>query len=232
MSAHCDPVVARTFRKHLLQWWSEAGRHFLPWRNSVDPYHVFVAELLLQKTNAEKVLPVYNQVINRFPTICALASADVDEVRNILRPLGLHYRAARLKVAAQTILHQYGGQIPNTLEQLKGLDGIGDYIANAILCFAYRQPKPLVDTNSARVLGRVWGIPIAKRPRTDRALWDYASGLVSDDTPRKYNWALIDLAHLVCTARKPHHDECPLTQICVFYREEMMKNDRRDTRSK
>ena len=232
LSPHPDTVAPRIFQELVLEWWSKEGRHSLPWRNSTDPYQILVAEFLLQKTNAEKVIPVYSQVISRFPNIFALADTDVDELRQILKPLGLYYRATRIKTTAQTIVDKYNGQIPNTLEQLNQLTGIGDYMANAILCFAYGQPQPLVDTNSSRVLGRVWGVPVAKRPRTDKALWVYASSLVPADSPREYSWALIDFAHLVCTARKPRHDVCPLTRLCVFYREEVIESDRRDSRSK
>jgi len=229
---HDDSDTVRIFRELVLNWWSKEGRHSLPWRSSIDPYQILVAEFLLQKTNAEKVIPVYSEIVSEFPNIFCLADTSADELRQILKPLGLYYRATRLKIAAQTIVDKHNGHIPNTLEQLNELTGVGDYISNAILCFAYRQPRALVDTNSARVLGRSLGIPIAKRPRTDKALWLFANSLVPVDSPREYNWALIDFAHLVCTARKPQHDVCPLIHLCVFYREEVIESDRRNSRSK
>ncbi|MFC2040740.1 hypothetical protein ACFLTY_00230 [Chloroflexota bacterium] len=191
-----------------------------------------MAEFLLQKTNAEKVVPVYCEIMSRFPNIFALADTGVDELRQILKPLGLYYRATRIKTSVQNIVDKYRGHIPNNLEQLIELPGIGDYMANAILCFAYRQSRSLIDTNSARVLGRVWSVSTGKRPRTDKELWAFAGELVPADVPREYNWALIDLAHLVCKPKKPLHEICPLTSLCVFHREGGDGDVRRDSRGR
>lgn len=139
----------------LLAWFSKNGRLF-PWRSDKEPYHNLVAEFLLQKTNAEKVEPVYVQLVSRYPTVADLAKADLAELSALMEPLGLRYRIQRLKATAETLSEKFGDLVPNTFEELRGLPGVGDYMANAILCFAFGQPRLLIDTNSARVLTRVF----------------------------------------------------------------------------
>ena len=208
------------FSRRLLAWWKKNKRDFT-WRYTNDPYAVLVAELLLQKTNAEKVEPVYLEFMRRFPTIRKLQRASIHEITEVITPLGLFYRAVRISHVADAIANTFDGVVPNTPEELLTLPGVGSYMMNAILCFAFGQPRPLIDTNSTRVLTRVFGLnPSKTRPRTDRQLWAFASSLVPALYAKEYNWALIDLAHLVCMPAKPLHTECPVRTICSTVQEQ------------
>lgn len=204
------------FRTRLLDWYSIRKRRF-PWRDTADPYAVLIAELLLQKTNAEKVEPIYLEFMQRFPLVHKLQGASIEEIAEVTAPLGLFYRAIRIWQIADTLVKQFNGTVPNNPEELATLPGVGPYITNATLCFAFGQPQPLIDTNSARVLKRVFGLASTKkRPRADRQMWEFASRMVPETHPKEYNWALIDLAHLFCRPRKPLHEECPLKDMCLM----------------
>lgn len=208
------------FRTSLLEWYSIKKRQF-PWRDTTEPYAVLVTELLLQKTNAEKVEPIYLEFMRRFPTIRKLQRASTHEIAEVIAPLGLFYRAVRISRVADAVANTFDGVVPNTPEELLMLPGVGSYMMNAVLCFAFGQPRPLIDTNSARVLTRVFGLsPSKTRPRTDRQLWAFASSLVPASYVKEYNWALIDLAHLVCMPAKQLHTECPVRTICSVVQEQ------------
>lgn len=208
------------FQDVLIGWHEHCQRSFI-WRHAREPFAVLVAEFLLQKTNAEKVEPIYQDFIARYPTAHDLSQADEGEVHATLQSLGLHYRASRLVGTAKVIVEKYHGAVPERVSELLTLPGVGDYMANAVACFAFGQPTPLIDTNSVRVLSRVFNFKgHSARPRTDKLLWQFASSLVYASNPREYNWALLDLAHLVCMVRKPICSTCPLRDICHFNQEE------------
>jgi len=215
--ADLQAEAAAVFRERLLEWWENNKRSF-PWRDKKDPYAVLVAEFLLQKTDAQKVVHVYEEFLRRFPTPESLAEAPKEAIKELLQPLGLFYRAERLQKTARAIVEKFSGLIPNTFEQLRGLPGIGRYIANAVLCFAYGHRVPLIDTNTGRILMRVFGFkPRKARAREDNALWEFAHCLTPANACREYNFALIDFAHLVCKAKNPECTACPINAICKFW---------------
>lgn len=202
----------------LLEWFEDAQRRF-PWRETGDPYAVLVAEKLLQQTVArDSVIEVYRDLLDAYPTVDALAEANVENVLGIIHPLGLHYRAKELVTLAQLIHNKCDGRIPQELDSLLALPGVGDYISRAVLCFAFGKKVPVVDTNVARILHRVLGLsdPIPSNPSRKKSLIELSKALLPDSQSREFNLALLDLGALICTPANAKHEECPLVQICEY----------------
>jgi A/G-specific adenine glycosylase len=146
----------RSLVGEIVKWWHRIGARKYPWRETSDPWHVLVAEVLLIQTNAAKVVKVYEEFVKKYSTPAHLAEVEVSEVEELLRPLGLHkQRAKLLKQAAEVLCREYGCRVPETYEELRRLPGVGDYVASAVLLFAYGKTRPLVDVNVARVLCRL-----------------------------------------------------------------------------
>lgn len=201
-----------------MNWSAREGR-CLPWRDTTEPFKVLIAEFLLQKTDVEKVKPVYKEFIHRWPSPQLLSKARISSISKIIQPLGLNYKANRLRSTAKVIVEKFGGKIPETEEKLLELPGVGRYIASAVECFAYNKPKAILDTNIIRILDRVLGIHSEKdRPRDDARLWDTAQALVPHKNAREYNWALLDFGALVCKSREPLCGECVLQNMCMFWK--------------
>src|SRR5262249_19749772 len=139
----------------LLTWYARQGRD-LPWRQTSDPYHILVSEMMLQQTQVERVLPKYREFLARFPTLNALAEASTAEVIRAWAPLGYNMRAVRLQAIARQVVADYGGRLPADEADLLKLKGVGRYTAGALACFAFRQQTPTVDTNIRRVLQRLF----------------------------------------------------------------------------
>ena len=204
------------FVKILLAWHAENKRTF-SWRETKNPFHIFIAEIMLQKTDVTKVSKVYDKFIKKYPTSQVLASAELDELRKELALLGIHKRAERLKRAAEKIVLEYGGVVPSKKEELLKFPGVGEYIANAVLSFAFNKDVPIVDTNIIRLFERVFGIKSSKsRPRNDRIIWEFASQLVPKGRCKEYNQALLDLAASFCKCKNPHSDICPENILCSY----------------
>lgn len=201
----------------LLSWFSMCGREF-PWRFTGSPYKVLISEILLQQTNAEKVIGPYCELIEKFPSISSLASADDKVMVEIFSKLGLFFRASRLIRIAQDVLLKFEEVIPSNLEKLKSIKGIGDYIGNSILCFGFLQKRPIVDTNIIRIFKR-YGLFIStkQRPRTDIQLWSYAESILPNNNFVEYNYSLLDLGATICTSRKPLCESCPIREACAFF---------------
>ena len=219
MSDLTEPDVLE-IQTRLLDWFRVSGRQF-PWRQTCDPYAVLLAEKLLQQTSVrESLVQAYNDLLTAYPTPAALAEADWDDIRVTIHPLGLHYRAQELVVLAQEISEKHSGRVPHSLKSLLALPGVGDYTARAILCFALGQDVPVVDTNVARVLYRLFGLPgkMPANPARKRRLIDLAGYLIPKGKARQLNWAVIDLGALICKASKPRCRECPIQQLCAYHK--------------
>lgn len=215
--AFFEPSCVEDFSTAMLEWYEKHGRHYL-WRLQKDPYKILVAEIMLQQTNADKVEPVYTEFINKFPDPKALAQSDMQDLKEELKPLGLEYRVARLKNMAQKLVMEHNGKAPSTEEGLKALPGVGQYIANAVLCFAYSERIALVDVNVIRLYSRVFGIKSrTKRPRDDKEVWVFATKMLPEVNFREYNFALIDFSAQICTLKRTNCVECPVTDICLYY---------------
>jgi A/G-specific adenine glycosylase len=212
------PGAVEEFQIAMLDWYRRNGRD-LPWRVTDDPYKIMVAELLLQKTDVEKVKMVYERFVAQWPDIRSLDVADFHAVAGILQPLGLRYKTARLESLARIIVSRFGGRIPETTKMLLELPGVGRYIASSIECFAYSKRTAILDTNIVRIIDRVLGMSSQKRrPRDDPHLWDLAQGLLPHHDVKEYNWALLDFGSIVCKSKKPLCDTCTLRGICRYRR--------------
>jgi A/G-specific adenine glycosylase len=207
----------RRFRRRLLTWYRAHGRD-LPWRNTDDPYHILVSEVMLQQTQVDRVLPKYHEWLAKYPSFEALAAAREDEVNATWRPLGYNIRPRRLQSIARESVARYGGRLPSDEETLLSFKGIGAYTAGAIRSFAFRQRAAILDTNVARVLFRVFvGRGDARAHATRKRLWSISAALVPRKEVFDFNQALMDLGALVCVARKPKCAACPMTKLCRTY---------------
>ncbi|MDA8055325.1 MAG: DNA glycosylase [Thermoplasmatales archaeon] len=205
-----------TFSIDLLKWWSVNARHF-PWREERDPYNIMIAEILLHRTRAENVVPIYLKFITEFPNVKTLSEAYMGDIFKILRPLGLAWRVNLLKRAATIIEREFSGQIPMDKEKLLGLPGIGDYIASAIRVFSGYADDPLLDTNTVRIICRIYGIPISDGLRRERKLKNLYRQLKCKTDSKVFAFSLIDLAAEVCHPRLPECDQCPVSTSCATF---------------
>lgn len=195
--------------------WFARARRDLPWRRDYDPYGVWVAEMMLQQTQVETVLPYYRRWMARFPTLASVAAAPLAEVLKHWEGLGYYARARNLHRAAQAVVERHQGRLPETVEELTVLPGIGRYTAGAIASIAFNHPAPLVDGNVARVLSRVAALKHpARGPEGQRVLWALAQAALPPESPRAFNEALMELGALVCRPRAPECPRCPLALHC------------------
>ncbi|HEY7790119.1 MAG TPA: A/G-specific adenine glycosylase [Vicinamibacterales bacterium] len=211
------PADRRRFRTSLLAWYGRHGRD-LPWRRTDDPYHVLVSEIMLQQTQVDRVLPKYDEWLQRYPSLSALARAPEEQVVKAWYPLGYNIRPRRLHAIAREAVASYGGELPSDEATLRSFKGIGAYTAGAIRSFAFRQRAAIVDTNVARVLFRVFvGTGDPKRHAMKQRLWRISEALVPRRHVFDFNQALMDFGAMVCVARKPRCLVCPLSRICRAY---------------
>jgi A/G-specific adenine glycosylase len=220
-----DREARKAIAEKLVKWYEIKGRQFSWRKEGLEPYHILIAEMMLQKTRAEMVERVYRDFLGKYPNPQTLAVATVEEIASCLKPLGLYNRRARwMKVISETLVSRYQGKLPKEKKDLMDLPGIGAYIVHAILCFAYDKPVPLVDVNVARVLGRVASIEVSGDLRRNRKLHKVAAELVPKKKFKEFNWALVDLGALVCTSKNPKHHDCPIASFCKFAAMEKLKN--------
>ena len=200
-------------REDLLRWWPIGKRDF-PWRQTTDPYKVLIAEVLLHRTRAEQVAPLYNTILERFPDVLALSKSTTDELFQILWSGGLHWRWKLLYAMSGDIVNRFDGKVPTSLDALLSLPGVSHYIASAVRCFAFGYPDALLDTNTVRVVGRVFQLPTKDSSRRSSLFRSILQGWLDVQHPREFNFALIDLSAKVCTSRAPRHDACCLETHC------------------
>jgi A/G-specific adenine glycosylase len=202
------------FRRQLLTWYRKHGRD-LPWRNTDDPYHILVSEIMLQQTQVDRVLPKYHEWLERYPSLEALAEAPPREVTRAWYPLGYNIRPTRLQSIAREAVTRFGGRLPSDEATLLSFKGIGRYTAGAIRSFAFRERAAILDTNVARVLIRVFlGTGDPKRHSTRRLLWSISEALVPRRHCFDFNQAIMDFGATVCSARKPRCAQCPMRRHC------------------
>lgn len=195
--------------RRILRVWSETRLRVYPWRGERDRYRVLLAELMLRRTRADQVVGVYEEALRRYPTMDDLAAADPDEVRGVLRPLGLAWRADDVVSLAREVAARYGGRVPGDVEDLKSLTGVGDYVANAVACFAGREPRGIVDTNVVRLIGRIFGLPTDPEARRRKPVREAIDACLDRRHPQQYNYAILDFAAAVCTPSRPRCATCP-----------------------
>ena len=209
-----DRAVGPKLRDRLLAWYTR-NRRDLPWRHTRDPYAIWISEAMLQQTRVETVVPYYERFLAAFPDVEKLASADLDDVLGHWAGLGYYTRARNLKRAAEDVVSLHDGTLPDEVDALQTLPGIGRYTAGAIASIAFDRPAPIVDGNVARVLCRVFAIEGAPGEReVQKRLWAEAEALARGPRPGDLNQALMELGARVCTPRPPHCGACPIADLC------------------
>ena len=200
----------RVLAQTLSAWFSESGRSF-PWRSSQDPYAVLIGEVLLQRTRADLVVPVYLDFMRRWPTPDSLGRARETTIARVVRPLGLAKRAPLILRLGAALRER--GSVPHEPSELLKLPGVGPYAAHAVPIFALGETLPLVDWVIARVLRRYFGVDPGKRPNQDPGLWELADDLTKYADARHLWLGTLDFASAVCRP-SPRCPECPLRGSC------------------
>jgi len=187
-------------------WYKEYGRLNLPWRTTNDPYHIYLSEVMLQQTQVKTVLErYYFPFLKKFPTLKALSEAPLDDVLKMWEGLGYYNRAKNLHKTASQI-----ETLPQNIDDLVKLPGIGKNTAHALATFGFRQPVPVMEANVKRILCRLHKLQTVN----EKKLWDYAYTLVDEVDPFEYNQAMMDIGATVCTPKDPDCEVCPLESIC------------------
>ena len=209
-----ERTLSASARRALLGWY-RSERRDLPWRRTRDPYAIWVSETMLQQTRVEAVIPYYERFLARFPDVAALATADLDDVLSQWAGLGYYTRARNLKRAAEQVVARFDGRVPDGVDTLRELPGVGRYTAGAIASIAFDHPAPIVDGNVARVLARLLGLrePIEGSAVKAR-LWEEAERLADGPSPGDLNQALMELGARICIPRTPRCDACPVSRFC------------------
>ena len=199
----------------LLKWWDH-NQIDLPWRRSKEPYAIWVSEIMLQQTQIATVIPYFERWMRRFPTVQALADASLDEVLKLWEGLGYYGRARNLHAAAQAVVLQWNGRLPQTVAELMTLKGIGRYTAGAIASIAFSQSAPVLDGNVIRLLSRLTDLPNdVTQTATKNQLWQLADTLVPSHRPGDFNQAMMELGQQLCQPAKPACGLCPLAAHCL-----------------
>jgi len=201
---------ATFFYYSLIKWFLKYERPF-PWRNTRDPYKIFVAEKMLQQTSYGHVLKVYDKFLNKYSSINLLNKASIEEIKEVIKPLGFHnQKSKQFKDISLKLLDDYNGKIPNNKNKLIKLKGIGNYIANAILCFAFDMDYHIVDVNVVRVLSRYFGV----KPDI-RKIDELITNEIQIKDYRSFNLGLIDFSSILCN-RVPKCKQCIMNEHCLF----------------
>lgn len=210
----------RYFSKKVVEWYEE-NKRILPWRNTKDPYLVWLSEIILQQTRVSQGLPYYMRFVKEFPTVHDLASAPVQKVLRLWQGLGYYSRARNLHKAANELSKKFNGKFPSTFVALKQLPGIGDYTAAAIASFSFGEAVAVVDGNVFRVLARIFGVdtPI-NTPVGKKYFAELANSLISKDDPATFNQAIMEFGALHCTPKNPSCSTCVFRSACVAYKNE------------
>lgn len=205
------------FRNRITNWFRMNKRKY-PWRETTDPFRILIAEVMLRRTKADQVKPVYERLFTEYPDVDALAEAEDGQLEEILYPLGLKWRTPAFGLIARDIKQKYQCKVPDERQELNNLPGVGEYVAGAVLCLAYGKKEWIVDSNIVRVFRRYFGIKTSKEGRRDKHVVEMAKQYASCRNPRNANLGLLDFAALVCTPRHPQCETCPLQTGCTSFR--------------
>jgi A/G-specific adenine glycosylase len=195
--------------------WSEANGRPLPWRDIGDPYRVWISEIMLQQTTVAAVVPYYERFLQRFPTLESLAESDETDVLRLWEGLGYYSRARNLHRGARDVMDRFHGEIPQEIDQLQSLPGIGRYTAGAIASFAFDRRAPIVEANTLRLFARLLGYEGDPRSQIgQQALWSFAEEILPQSSPGRFNQALMDLGATICVPVEPRCPDCPMQRWC------------------
>jgi A/G-specific adenine glycosylase len=212
-------IQAVSFADKVLAWHRQFGRHHLPWQHQ-DGYRVWLSEIMLQQTQVGTVIPYYENFLEYFPSIEALAAANIDSVLQHWQGLGYYARARNLHKAAQIMRDQHGGQFPETMIEAQALPGVGRSTAAAILSFVYAQSWPILDGNVKRVLARCFQVEgWYGKSDTMKRLWQLSESVTPSRQTANFNQAMMDIGSMICLKSKPKCESCPLIDACASYRD-------------
>lgn len=203
------------FSEEILKWYRENKRQ-LPWRDTRDPYKVWISEIILQQTRVAQGMPYYQRFVAQYPTVSDMARAREEEVLKLWQGLGYYSRARNMHATAKTVVSKLNGKFPETYEGLLKLKGIGDYTASAIASFCFDELQPVVDGNVYRVLSRYFGIDLAINSTAGiKQFKQLAKKVMSTTNIRDYNQGIMEFGAIQCAPRKPYCLHCPLNKSCV-----------------
>lgn len=209
-----EEAIYKEAAHNVTEWYHQYGRD-LPWRQTKNPYYIWISEIMLQQTQVETVKPYYARFISELPTVEDLAQADEQKVFKLWEGLGYYRRAAHLKEAAEMIVRDYHGRFPDTYDALMGLKGVGMYTASAIGSIAFGIPKGVVDGNTLRIIARLFNrednIALQKTKNTFGEVMD---AMIGYSDPSDFNQGMMDLGAMICTPSKPKCEACPIAHLC------------------
>lgn len=204
---------------YLILSWFDKNKRELPWRNTLNPFHIWLSEIILQQTRVEQGKNFYLNFITEFDTVKDLANADEQKVLKLWQGLGYYSRARNLHFTAQFVSNELNGVFPDSFKELKKLKGIGDYTAAAIASIVYKEPVPAVDGNMFRVFSRYFNveddISLAK---TKKVFWDLGLEVIDEKRPGDFNQAVMDLGATICLPKAPKCEICPINESCEALR--------------
>lgn len=215
----------KDFSEKLLAWYDQHGRKDLPWQHAINPYRVWVSEIMLQQTQVKTVIPYYQKFMASFPDIQSLANAKQDAVLKHWSGLGYYARARNMHKAARMVCDDFAGIFPKDLKQMQSLPGIGRSTAAAILSISGNQKQAILDGNVKRVISRVFMIEgWSGRSETLKKMWSLVEELVPDQRNADYTQAIMDLGATVCTRSKPQCENCPFQSDCLAYQQNVIEH--------
>lgn len=204
----------RQFRASLLRWYRR-NRRKLPWRETREPYRIWISEVMLQQTRVSTVIPYFQNFVQKFPTVEALAAADLQAVLKSWEGLGYYARARNLHQAAQKLANGRGGEIPGAYAEFRKLPGVGDYIAAAVLSIAFGEPRAAIDGNVKRVLARLFLIDAPVNDSASGKIFREAGDRLLDrEHPGDFNQAMMELGAIICRPQNPFCRQCPVRKFC------------------
>ena len=206
------------FATQLLDWFDHHGRHDLPWQKPIHPYRVWISEIMLQQTQVSTVIPYFERFMQRFPNVETLASAPLDEVLHLWTGLGYYARARNLHKAAIQIVQEFEGALPEPLDQLESLPGIGRSTAGAIRAIGHSKHASILDANVKRVLTRFHAISgFPGKTLITKKLWEVSEAHTPHSRLPDYTQAIMDLGATLCVRKSPNCEYCPLHKNCKAY---------------
>tara|TARA_R110002050_G_scaffold110892_2_gene223582 strand:+ start:226 stop:1263 length:1038 start_codon:yes stop_codon:yes gene_type:complete len=211
------------FSKQILLWYTKNKRD-LPWRNTTNPYNIWLSEIMLQQTRVAQGTPYYISFVKNFPSVRDLASASEEKILKLWQGLGYYSRARNLHATAKIITEKYNGDFPSTYKELIQLKGVGDYTASAIASISFNRPEPVVDGNVYRVLSRYFGVSIPINSTEGiKYFKDLARKVMDSKNIRDYNQGIMEFGAIQCAPRNPNCSICPLKNGCVAVQEKKVE---------
>lgn len=215
MNKNSDEDI-RKFSEKVKDFYLDSKDTQFPWRDrSATPYEVLIAEIFLQRTGRKQAERVYQKFISLFPGPESLSKTDYEEILKIMKPLGLHWRAKKIKKLGEVLKKKYEKKVPSD-EEIFNLPGAGKYVGNMVLCLAFGKRRAPVDSNVGRILNRVFGMNKDGRLSRDRDILRLANKCLPKKEYRKYNLALVDLGNQICKPKSPECGICPFKNNCRY----------------